>query len=84
MIELLRTTDPVKRSAVRALLAAADVVSFEFDAAAGSMWQAAIPVRLMVDDHDLARARTAMRQAGFRACEDGDWDLKRPDAGQLT
>ncbi len=84
MVELLRTTDPIKRSALRAVLAQADVVSFEFDAAVGSMWQAAIPVRLMVGDRDAARARMALRQAGFRACGDGDWDLESPDDCQVT
>ena len=80
MIELLRTTDPVKLSAVRALLAEADVASVDFDSAAGSIWQAAIPVRLMVSDDDLARAAAALRAAGFRACQDGDWDLAAPQA----
>jgi hypothetical protein len=75
MIELLRTTDAVKLSAVRALLAGAGIATADFDAAAGSLWQAAIPIRLMVGDEDLSRARSALWQAGFRACADGDWDL---------
>ena len=75
MIALMRTVDPVKVSAVQALLRDAGVETLVFDGAAGALWQAIIPVRLMVDDGDLAGARRALTQAGFREAKDGDWDL---------
>ena len=80
MIELLRTTAAIKRSAVCALLADDDIACVEFDAAAASMWQSAIPVRLMVSNDDLARARRSLWQAGFRESDDGDWDPIEEDA----
>ncbi len=75
MIELLRTTDAIKLSAVKALLAEAGVEALVFDAAAGALWQGVIPQRLMVADRDLAAATRHLRQAGFRKAADGDWDL---------
>jgi Putative prokaryotic signal transducing protein len=75
MIELLRTTDPVKLSAVQTVLRDEGVETVAFDRAAGSLWQAAIPVRLMVSEDDLPQARRLLREAGFRPAADGDWDL---------
>ncbi len=75
MIALLTTTDPVKLSAVQALLAAEEVGSAVFDSAAGGLWRSIIPVRLMVDEADLSRARWTLRAAGFVEAADGDWDL---------
>ncbi|MEO8811799.1 MAG: DUF2007 domain-containing protein [Caulobacteraceae bacterium] len=75
MIELLRTTDPIKLTALQAALASGGVVATAFDAAAGSLWQAVIPVRLMVADGDANAARRVLREAGFREASDGDWDL---------
>lgn len=75
MIALLTTTDPVKLSAARALLADADISTQVFDAAAGSLWTSIIPMRLMIGDDDLVRARWAMRSGGFVEAGDGDWDL---------
>ncbi len=75
MIELLRTTDAIKLSAVKALLADGGVEALVFDAAAGALWQGVIPQRLMVADRDLAAATRLLRQAGFRKAADGDWDL---------
>jgi len=80
MIELLRTTDAVKLSAVQALLRDNGVEAEAFDRAAGSLWQAAIPVRLMVSDDDLPQARRLLRDAGFRQAQDNDWDLAEPPA----
>jgi hypothetical protein len=75
MIELLRTTDAIKLSAVKALLAEAGVEALVFDAAAGALWQGVIPQRLMVADRDLAAATRLLREARFRKASDGDWDL---------
>jgi hypothetical protein len=75
LIAFLTTTDAVKLSAVQALLAAARVESAVFDSAASGLWRAIIPMRLMVDDDDAARARWALRAAGFVEAADGDWDL---------
>ncbi|MBA3810037.1 MAG: DUF2007 domain-containing protein [Caulobacteraceae bacterium] len=75
MIALMRTIDAVKFSAVEALLRDAGVETLVFDGAAGSLWRSIIPVRLMVGDDDLARARRVLHDAGFREAGDGDWDL---------
>jgi hypothetical protein len=76
MIALLTTIDPVKLSAVRALLAGEGIESETFDTAAGALWRAVIPVRLMVAEADADNARRVLRQAGFTEAADGDWDLK--------
>jgi hypothetical protein len=76
VIALLVTPDMVKISAVQAVLAEADVAFDVFDSATGSMWGAAIPRRLMVDEADLGRARLALAAAGFVEAADGDWDLR--------
>ena len=78
MIALLRTTDPIKLSSVRALLDDAGVETLTFDGAAGGLWPTVIPVRLMVSDADANNARRLLREAGFTAAKDGDWDLASP------
>ena len=75
MIAILTTTDQVKLSAVRALLASEGVASEAFDSAVGNLWRAVIPLRLMVADDDADPARRVLRQAGFVEARDGDWDL---------
>ncbi|MGA2954013.1 MAG: DUF2007 domain-containing protein [Caulobacteraceae bacterium] len=75
MIALLTTSDPVKLSAVAALLVEGGVVSETFDVAAGGLYPAIIPKRIMVADEDLAAGRRLLRQAGFVEAKDGDWDL---------
>jgi hypothetical protein len=75
MIALLHTTDLVKLSAVQALLRDEGIDVEVFDAAAGAIWRSIIPIRLMVADADLPRARRALTEAGFREARDGDWDL---------
>ncbi len=71
----MTTTDAVKLSAARALLSAENIASNVFDTAAGGLWRQIIPLRLMVDEDDLARARWVLRGAGFNEAADGDWDL---------
>ncbi len=80
MIAILTTTDAIKLSAARALLAQAAVDSVVFDAAAGGLWRAIIPLRLMIDERDAPRARWALRSAGFVEAADGDWDLQAEEA----
>ena len=75
MIAILTTTDPIKLSAAQALLAADKVESEVFDGAAGGLWRAIIPLRLMIDEDDAARARGTLRAAGVVEAADGDWDL---------
>ncbi len=75
MIALMTTTDAVKLSAVQALLGGEGIEAEVFDAAAGALWRAVIPMRVMIADDDLPRARRALAQAGFREAGDGDWDL---------
>ena len=75
MIALLRTTDPIKLSSVRALLTGAGVETLTFDAAAGGLWPTVIPVRLMIAAADADTARRLLREAGFAEAKDGDWDL---------
>jgi hypothetical protein len=76
LIAILTTTDPVKLSAAQALLTSESVESSVFDTAAGGLWTSIIPMRLMIDGADAARARSALRAAGFREAADGDWDLE--------
>ena len=78
MIAILTTTNPVKLSAAEAILRGAGVECAVFDSAAGALWQAIIPQRLMIDDADAVPARRALREAGFVEATDGDWDLRAP------
>jgi hypothetical protein len=77
VIAILTTTDPVKLSAAQAILDGEHVESAVFDTAAGGLWTAIIPMRLMIDEADAGRARSALRAAGFAEAADGDWDLKQ-------
>jgi hypothetical protein len=65
MIELERTSDPVRLSVLRSVLTDADIEHYVFDAGAGNLWRGAIPVRLMVRDEDLELARRAITEAGL-------------------
>ncbi|MEO8925533.1 MAG: DUF2007 domain-containing protein [Caulobacteraceae bacterium] len=76
MIALITSTDTVKLSAIQALLRDEGVEAELFDAAAGALWRAIIPMRVMIADDDLPRARRALREAGFHEARDGDWDLR--------
>lgn len=77
VIAVLTTIDRVKLSAAQALLRA-EAIDFQvFDTAAGGLWTAIIPIRLVVDDKDLSRAKWALRGAGFVEAADGDWDLRQ-------
>jgi hypothetical protein len=76
VIALITTTDVIKLSAVRSLLQQAGVECETFDVAAGALWQAIIPLRLMVSEADAAEARRMLREAGFVEASDGDWDLR--------
>jgi hypothetical protein len=78
MMTLVRTTDALKVTAVDALLRGAGVPCEVFDTAAGSLWRAIIPIRVMVSDADHASARRILREAGFVEAGDGDWDLRHP------
>ncbi|HEY2179520.1 MAG TPA: DUF2007 domain-containing protein [Caulobacteraceae bacterium] len=75
MIALLTTLDPVKLGAVRALLAQEGIACEVFDTAAGALWKAVIPMRLMIAEDEADDARRILRQAGFIEAADGDWDL---------
>ena len=76
MQTLIRTTDALKVSAIEALLRGAGVDCEVFDRAAGSLWSAIIPIRIMVADADRARAGRLLREAGFVEAGDGEWDLR--------
>lgn len=65
MVELERTMDIARLSVMRSILTDAGIDSFVFDSGAGSLWQGAIPTRLMVRDEDLEMARFILRQAGL-------------------
>jgi hypothetical protein len=77
MMTLLQTTDALKITAVGALLRGAGIPFETFDTAAGSLWRAIIPIRVMVDEDDHDHARQVLREAGFIEAGDGDWDLTR-------
>jgi len=78
MMTLLQTTDALKVTAVDALLRGDGIACQTFDTAAGSLWRAIIPIRVMVAEADHGRARRILREAGFVEASDGDWDLSRP------
>jgi hypothetical protein len=63
MVELLKSANPVRLSYLAAVLADAGVETFIADAGAASLWGAAIPARLMVDEAELAHARWLVAQA---------------------
>jgi hypothetical protein len=82
MIAVLTTTDPVKISAVSALLKGEGVACEVFDAQVGGVLAAVIPLRLMVADEDATQARRLLREAGFVEAKDGDWDLALPSSDE--
>lgn len=63
MIEVAKTTDPIRLSFLRSALEGAGVPSQVFDAGAGSIWPGAIPMRLMVEEKDGWRAKHVLAQA---------------------
>ncbi len=63
MKELLNTSDAVRLSYLRAVLADAGIETVVLDAGAGSLWGSAIPARLMVDEGDLPRAQRLVAEA---------------------
>ena len=65
MIEIERTSDPVRLSVLRSVLTDSDIDHFVFDTGAGNLWQGAIPLRLMVREEDLELARRAIAEAGL-------------------
>ena len=73
VIAFLTTTDPVKLSAAEALLTAAGVAATVFDRAAGTLWTAIIPMRLMIDGEDAGAAKTALMSR--RVDPSGRWRL---------
>jgi len=63
MIELLKTSDAVRLSFLRAVLKDAGIETAVFDAGAGSLWGTAITSRLMVEDDDLNQAKRVIAEA---------------------
>jgi hypothetical protein len=63
MIELIKTTDPIRVSFLQAVLADAGIETFVADTGAASLWGSTIPARLMVDEADLARAKRLIADA---------------------
>jgi hypothetical protein len=63
VIELIKTSNPVRISFLQAVLEGAGVATFVADAGAASLWGSTIPARLMVDEADLARARRLIADA---------------------
>jgi Putative prokaryotic signal transducing protein len=63
MIELIKTSDAVRLSFLRAVLKDAGIETAVFDAGAGSLWGAAITSRLMVDEADLNQAKRVIADA---------------------
>ena len=62
---LARTSDPVRLSVLRSVLTDAEIDHYVFDAGVGSLWQGAIPMRLMVREEDVELARRAITEAGL-------------------
>lgn len=66
MVELERTTDPVRLSFLRAVLDGAGVRAAVFEENAGALWPGAFAARLMVSAVDEPAARQALLQADPR------------------
>ena len=63
MVELVATSDAVRLSWLRAVLADAGIETQVWDAGAGSLWGSAIDQRLMVEEADLAQAKRILAVA---------------------
>lgn len=63
MVEVAKTSDPVRLGYLQSALFDAGIESFAFDTAAGALWPGAIPRRLMVEDRDAWRARQIIHDA---------------------
>jgi len=63
MVEVIKTSNPVRLSFLQAVLADAGIETFVADAGAASLWGSAIPARLMVDEDDLAQAKRLIAAA---------------------
>lgn len=62
MIELIKTTDPVRLTFLQALLHDAGIDCFVMGAP--TPWPGAFPSQLMVREPDVARARGVLKEAG--------------------
>ncbi|WP_297696992.1 DUF2007 domain-containing protein [Phenylobacterium sp.] len=60
MIEVAKTTDPVRLHFLKGLLEAADIQVFVFEG--GSPWPGAFPARLMVPEAEADMARRLIRE----------------------
>ena len=65
MIELERVFDPVRLSALRAILADAGIETYTLDASVGGLAGGMPQTRLMVPDDDIEMARHVLEQAGL-------------------
>lgn len=63
MKELLSTSDVVRLTYLRSVLADAGIQTVVLDAGAGSLWGSAVSPRLMVDEDDLTRAQRVIVEA---------------------
>lgn len=63
MVEIERTSDPVRLSFLKSMLDAAGVQSFVFEPNVGGLWPGAVAARLMVAKLDEAMARRAIEAA---------------------
>jgi hypothetical protein len=63
MVEIDRTSDPVRLSFLRSMLTEAGIESFVFEPNIGALWPGAFAARLMVADRDGERARQAIAAA---------------------
>jgi hypothetical protein len=63
MVEVAKTSDPVRLGYLQSALRDAGIDSVAFDTAAGALWPGAIPRRLMVEDRDAWRARKVIASA---------------------
>jgi len=67
MVEIQRTFDPVRLSALRSVLSDAGIGHFVFDQGAAGVWTGAFPFRLMVADEDVELAQHTLREAGLES-----------------
>jgi len=63
MVELIKTSNPVRVSYLQAVLGDAGIGTFAADTGAASLWGSTIPTRLLVDEADLARAQRLIAEA---------------------
>jgi hypothetical protein len=63
--ELIRTSDQILLSAIKAYLADHDIETLSFDENIGALWSGTFPVRVVVQDEDYSLAKRILNDLGL-------------------